>query len=180
MRHPRAQLDWSRRRGAVDHGVSVFARPSDSDQENSLRRIRFALGWQHDQRTVQPRRHLDILVGVSVIDERSRALRGQAHDERITRSNWRCDHLVPPAPVSDAVVITLELDAMPMDRRRRLRFIDDGDLGRLALTQRESRARYANRISRWRIRAFLQYVTVSRLIAVDIRLLGDEHAHAPP
>src|SRR5205085_3416070 len=98
----------------------------------------------------------------------------------ITGRNRRRQETVPPTPVSDTVVVALQLDAMPMDRSRRLRAIDDSDLRRLVLADGDRRTGDSHRIERRRRCSFLEDVAKAGLIAVHALLLRDEHPQTPP
>src|SRR6266550_4309213 len=179
MRHTRAQIDRCGRHRSIDYGMCVVTRTADAKQENPLSRIGSAVRRENYQRTVESGRQLHVFVRVGVIDESPRSLRRHSHHERITRRDgWR-QETVPATPVADAIVITLQLDSMPMDRGGRFRAIDDGDLCRLVLTDCDRRAENSYRIeSRWRW-SFLEDVAVARLVAVHVLLLDDKNPQTP-
>ena len=76
-------------------------------------RIERLARFGHDERAVQPRRQLTSRA-VRVIDERAGARRGESHHEGAAG----LDHLTPPigaAPAVHAIVVALELDAVPVN-----------------------------------------------------------------
>src|SRR5437868_15323382 len=95
---------------------------------------------QNDQRTVQAAALLTRLVGVVVIDESSSARRLHVSDERIARLYQRRGPLRVAAEAVDAVVIALDLQAMPMHGCRRLQLIDDCNRDRLILREYDRRS----------------------------------------
>src|SRR5262249_59736670 len=70
-----------------------------------------------DKRTVEPAGQLQEVVPMRVVDERSRPRRCEPRDERLPRlDRWR--HLGSrAAPAGHAIVIAVELDAMPVNGR---------------------------------------------------------------
>src|SRR6266436_4221106 len=80
------------RRGSIDHRVRAVTGATDPEQENTVGRIGDAVRRENDQRAVQPRRQLRVLVSVGVIDERSGSLqrkRGARDSQRIGgRRGW--------------------------------------------------------------------------------------------
>ena len=95
-------------------------------------------GVRHDERAVQTRRQLTEVVQVRVVDERARARRREADDEacRPARSS-ASTLLADAAPAVHAVVVALELDAVPVNGRRLGETIDERDLDRLVAPQHD-------------------------------------------
>jgi len=79
-------------------------------------------------------------VQVGVVDERARARRREPHDERAIRfDQWR-QPLTIAAPPVHAVVVAVELDAVPVQGSRFSQAIDHGDLDRVSAPQDDRRA----------------------------------------
>ena len=75
---------------------------------------------QHHDPAVEARGELLDVVHVGVIDERARARQRQVRDERVARLDGRGQARPGAAPPGHAVGVALQLDAVPVDRRRLL------------------------------------------------------------
>src|SRR5215471_17746022 len=72
---------------------------------------------QHDQRAVEAGAQLDVIVQMRVVHESPGTRRCEARDERFAGVDRRRNVLSLASPAGDTVVVALEFDAMPMDRR---------------------------------------------------------------
>ena len=110
------------------------------DQHVVGRRDRTSLPAQRRSRAVESQRQLPLVVQVGVVHERAGARRREPHDERLSGSISGATRWPHAAPAVHAVVVAVELDAVPVERRRFSQAIDDGDLDGFPAPQHQRRA----------------------------------------
>ena len=168
-------------RAAVQRKRLPLGLPQDAVQANDddvigLRIVALAR-FKNDERPVEAASQLRVLVPVRVIDERARSRRCEFRDERLPGVDRRRDIAGLSAEAGHAIVITFELDAMPMNRRRLRHSVDERDLHRFAARQYHHGTGNRTRIETRRVDAF-QIDPVAALVAITIGLLAHHHAKA--
>jgi hypothetical protein len=96
--------------------------------------------FNDNQRAVEAQRQLTFVVHVRVVHERAGPWRREPDQERAARFDHRRQTLIHSAPVVDAVVIALELHAVPVKRGSLSELVDDRDFNRFAPPQEKNRA----------------------------------------
>ena len=114
----------------------------------------------------QPGLLLPHFVGVRMVDERPGARRREPRLERIARRDRRRDAARMPGEAGDAVVVAIELDAVPVHRRRSVQLVHHGDAHRLAALEQDRRAGQQRRARRATSSTVVQHVAERRLAVV--------------
>jgi hypothetical protein len=140
---PRASLpDKLRSAFAVDERGSIRARTSAADHDDMIDgRVEPFTRFEDEHRAVKTGRQLPAVVKVGVVHERAGARRRESHDEAFSRPDERRQSLARAAPAVDAVVVTFQLHAVPVDRGCFRQPVDERNLHWLSSMEDECRSR---------------------------------------
>ena len=112
---------------------------SQAEEEGLIgRRVECLASWQHDKRTINAVFQLVLVVPVRVVNERAGARWRHPDKERLTRIDGGRGLLGCSRPTGNPVVVTFQLNAVPVDRRGLLGTIDELDFHGLPAGERIS------------------------------------------